>query len=183
MVHVMGDKCQICGYDKCLSALEFHHIVSEEKLFGFNKANNTAWETIIKELEKCILVCANCHREIESGMINKELKTSFIPERAEEISYEISQLKTHKIYYCKYCGAIVTYKNDCCQKCSSILRQKVERPSREELKNLIRTQSFVQIGKNFGVSDNAIRKWCKNYKLPSAKTEINKYSNEEWLKI
>ena len=56
----------------------------------------------------------------------------------------------------------------------------VERPSREELKELIRTKSFLEIGRMFNVSDNAIRKWCDFEKLPRKKTEINKYSDEEW---
>lgn len=55
--------------------------------------------------------------------------------------------------------------------------------TRDELKNLIRTTSFLQIGKQFGVSDNAIRKWCKNYELPYKSTEIKKYTNEEWDNI
>ena len=52
--------------------------------------------------------------------------------------------------------------------------------TREELKNLIRTTSFIQIGKQFKVSDNAIRKWCLKFNLPKTKKEINSYSNKEW---
>lgn len=48
---------------------------------------------------------------------------------------------------------------------------------------MIRTDSFVSIGKKYCVSDNAIRKWCKTYNLPSKKSEINNYSDEEWEKI
>ena len=55
--------------------------------------------------------------------------------------------------------------------------------SREELKKLIREESFVAIGKNFGVSDNAIRKWCINYNLPTRKKDIKSYSDEEWINI
>lgn len=65
----------------------------------------------------------------------------------------------------------------------SIEQRQVERCSREELKALIRTTSFVQIGNNFGVSDNAIRKWCDYYKLPRRKKDIKVYSNEEWENI
>lgn len=52
--------------------------------------------------------------------------------------------------------------------------------SREELKKLIRTTPFVQIGKQFNVSDNAIRKWCDKYNLPRKVSDIKKYSDEEW---
>jgi hypothetical protein len=48
------------------------------------------------------------------------------------------------------------------------------------LKKLIRTKPFTQIGKQFNVSDNAIRKWCDNYNLPRKVNEIKSYSDEEW---
>lgn len=55
--------------------------------------------------------------------------------------------------------------------------------SREDLKHLIRTTPFLTIGKQFGVSDNAIRKWCDKYKLPRKVSEIKKYTDEEWEDI
>lgn len=55
--------------------------------------------------------------------------------------------------------------------------------TREELKHLIRTTSFVKIGERYGVSDNAVRKWCDKLNLPRRKTEINSYSDLEWSKI
>lgn len=65
-----GGKCNICGYSKCISALEFHHIDPEEKDFGIgHKGYTRSWEKVKEELDKCIMVCANCHREIHSGLI------------------------------------------------------------------------------------------------------------------
>lgn len=55
--------------------------------------------------------------------------------------------------------------------------------SREDLKNKIRTIPFVEIGKQFGVTDNAIRKWCDKYKLPKKVSEIRKITDEEWEDI
>lgn len=55
--------------------------------------------------------------------------------------------------------------------------------SREKLKELIRTETFVSIGKMYLVSDNAIRKWCDKYNLPRTKKIINSYSDEEWKNI
>lgn len=52
--------------------------------------------------------------------------------------------------------------------------------SRKELKELIRNYPFTKIGNNFGVTDNAIRKWCDKYFLPRTKRDIKKYSDEEW---
>ena len=62
----------------------------------------------------------------------------------------------------------------------SINQRIVDRPTREELKKLIREVPFIQIGKIYGVSDNSIRKWCDFEKLPRTKKAINSYSDEEW---
>ena len=56
-------------------------------------------------------------------------------------------------------------------------------PSRDVLKTKIKTESFVQIGKEYNVSDNSVRRWCDTYGLPRHKKEINTYSDEEWEKI
>ena len=68
-VKYKGGKCQICGYDKCDGALEFHHIDPSQKDFGIaSKGYTRSWEKVKEELDKCILVCANCHREIHFGI-------------------------------------------------------------------------------------------------------------------
>jgi vacuolar-type H+-ATPase subunit E/Vma4 len=54
---------------------------------------------------------------------------------------------------------------------------------KEELKELIRTVPFTQIAEKFGVTDNAIRKWCDLYNLPRKKSEIKKISEEDWKTI
>ena len=88
---------------------------------------------------------------------------------------------------CPVCG--VTYKDakadmciDCWNKFKSnfIKNTDTERPNREELKAKIRVQSFTQTGKEYGVSDNTIRKWCKFYGLPSHSHTIRSLSDDEW---
>ncbi|MFH1944185.1 MAG: hypothetical protein ABIK95_01025 [Acidobacteriota bacterium] len=84
-----GGKCQVCGYNKCPEALEFHHLEESEKDFGISdKGYTRSWSRIKEELSKCILLCANCHREIHSMLqlpreivVEKsgELKEAFIP--------------------------------------------------------------------------------------------------------
>lgn len=64
-----GVKCQICGYNKCPEALDFHHIDATKKLFAIGaKGYTRKWELVQKELDKCILLCANCHREVHVGI-------------------------------------------------------------------------------------------------------------------
>lgn len=62
-----GGKCQICGYDRCNRALEFHHVNPEEKLFNISNGIKS-WDKAKAELDKCVLLCANCHREVEAGI-------------------------------------------------------------------------------------------------------------------
>lgn len=69
-IEYKGSRCEKCGYDKCNGALEFHHLDPTKKDFSLStKGHCTAWEKVKKELDKCILVCANCHREIHAGLI------------------------------------------------------------------------------------------------------------------
>lgn len=63
-----GGSCEKCGYDRCNSALEFHHINPKEKDFGIGAYSVLSWDKIKKELDKCIMVCANCHREIHEEL-------------------------------------------------------------------------------------------------------------------
>ncbi|MDD3488116.1 MAG: hypothetical protein PHH35_02070 [Candidatus Pacebacteria bacterium] len=69
-IEYKGGKCIFCGYNKCNDALDFHHISSKDKEFGLSVRGLTrSWEKITKELNKCILVCANCHRELHAGIL------------------------------------------------------------------------------------------------------------------
>lgn len=65
-VKLLGGKCSICGYNKCLDALEFHHENPKEKEFKLGSGNTMSWKDYKKEVEKCILICSNCHKEIHS---------------------------------------------------------------------------------------------------------------------
>lgn len=68
-VEYKGGKCTICGYNKIIDALEFHHIDPSIKSFSISyKGYTRSWKSVKEELDKTILVCANCHREIEAGL-------------------------------------------------------------------------------------------------------------------
>lgn len=71
-----GGKCQICEYDKTVASLHFHHVDSDGKDFEIAKA--TGWEKAKIELDKCILVCANCHGEIHDGLIPLEIQQQLL---------------------------------------------------------------------------------------------------------
>ena len=62
-----GGKCESCGYCKSVAALDFHHVDSSTKEFGISAGGWTrTWERMKPELDKCILLCSNCHRELHS---------------------------------------------------------------------------------------------------------------------
>lgn len=64
-----GGKCSVCAYDKCNAALEFHHLDPNQKDFSIADSNSVFTNEVKHELDKCILLCANCHREIHSHMV------------------------------------------------------------------------------------------------------------------
>jgi hypothetical protein len=77
MVAAMGGCCQVCGYNRCVDALEFHHIDPSKKEMGFGKvrANPKSISKIAEELKKCIMLCSICHKELHAGLV--ELPNNF----------------------------------------------------------------------------------------------------------
>lgn len=68
-INAFGGKCMLCGYDKYPSVLDFHHIDPATKSFGISSGGfSRSWASIEAEINKCLLVCSNCHREIELGL-------------------------------------------------------------------------------------------------------------------
>lgn len=69
-VEYKGSKCEICGYNRCIDALHFHHLDPSVKEFGIATLRSyTFSENVKKELDKCQLVCANCHNEIHFNLV------------------------------------------------------------------------------------------------------------------
>lgn len=98
----------------------------------------------------------------------------------DDIDYPIR--KPHR-HVCQNCGKTIKNTSKYCQECFNLVRRVCERPSRDELKELIRSTPFTKIGEQFGVTDNSIRKWCKAEGLPSKVKDIKSYSDEEWENI
>ena len=120
-------------------------------------------------LENLRWVCPNCNQQLDTTN-GKNIKT-----------LEKQSIKQKEIHYCEKCGIELKSKDATkCPKCAAIAQRLVERPSREELKSLIRTLPFTTLATRFGVSDNAIRKWCVAENLPKSKKEIQSYSDEDW---
>lgn len=90
--------------------------------------------------------------------------------------------------YCIDCGEPILYTSLRCKSCANKFladcRSKLSRrPDRHILKSQIRFNSFVSIGKMYGVSDNAVRKWCKYYDLPFKSSDIRMISDDDWILV
>ncbi len=81
---------------------------------------------------------------------------------------------------CPGCGKPIEIKSALCMECRISQRQNPRKPSRGVLKNEIRKHSFKELERKYGISDNAIRKWCKSYNLPYHTREIKNISNHDW---
>lgn len=149
-------KCSICGQEPFWNGKDLIMILDHINGDHFDdRLENLRW------------VCPNCNYQLDTT--NGKNKKH----------------KEHEINYCIDCGKPISKNAKRCLACANKIRgsEIVEQISREDLKQLIRTTPFTQIGNKFNVSDNAVRKWCQKYNLPSKASEIKKISNEDWEKV
>ena len=197
-----GNRCENCGLTQWLDKpikLEIHHIDGdnqndkEENLKVLCPNCHSFTENYCKKTTKKpltddeLLFHLKTAASIRQALLNANLSTAgknYTRARKIAIDNNLDHLfiknKTKKQSECVDCGCLITLNAKRCKKCSAIHNRITKRPSREELKNFIRTTSFLYLGEKYGVSDNTIRKWCDFYGLPRTKKEIKKYSNEEW---
>lgn len=102
----------------------------------------------------------------------------------DDLSYPLFQYNTDKnketvVNNCKICGQPISASATLCVECYHQQSRKVIRPSRNDLLKMVATSSFTAVAKLYNVTDNAIKKWCINYGLPSKKQEIINLYNEE----
>ena len=171
LITCMGSRCQLCGYDKCNDALEFHHIEPTEKDFSFGaiRANPKNWESIKRELEKCILLCSNCHREIHKQVsLLPTIYQKFDEKLLEQDQYKHLLKQTEKTY-CPVCNNLKNNANKYCSlTCASTFKFKVDWTT-INLIDLIENQklSKTAIAELLGCSDAAVgkhyRKLKRNY--------------------
>ena len=107
--------------------------------------------------------------------------------KQEGLIYPLRKINEYNLKnYCIDCGKEISKGHLRCNSCEGVNRRiKLEDMliTREDLKDLIRHIPFTNIAKRYGVTDNAIRKWCDKYNLPRTKKEIKSYSDKEWKNI
>lgn len=144
-------KCELCGISEWNGKkinLQLHHIN------GDNTDNS---------IENLQILCPNCHSQTDNFCGKNHSKTK-------------------EIKCCEKCGTILKdYRSRLCPKCANIERhlqqRKVERPTKDDLFKMIKTESFESIGRKYNVCGKTIKKWCIAYGLPSKRNEINKLNN------
>jgi 5-methylcytosine-specific restriction endonuclease McrA len=68
LVETAGGSCKVCGYSKYTGALEFHHLDPSKKDRSVDMACGRSLDWFLNEIKKCVLLCSNCHREVEAGI-------------------------------------------------------------------------------------------------------------------
>ena len=166
LIEYKGGKCQKCGYNKDVpSAYDFHHRDPSKKEFGLGGYKVLNLKRLKKEADKCDLLCKNCHAELHDA----EHKN-----KREELlkSHEARKIKKRK---CVGCGTLFKpYRRGmkyCNKECFNKDYVKVKnKPAKKELQHMVNSMTWVSIGRKYGVSDNAVRKWAKKYGITKARS-------------
>ena len=161
VITCMGGCCQICKYSKCSEALELHHLDPNEKDFGLSAimAKPVKWVKIVTEASKCILLCANCHREVHFN--NLEIPKTF-QKFDETLLGSFLEVKS----FCPVCNKEKINKNKYCSlSCAGTTHGKVDWTT-IDLIDLIENQKIAktQIADMMGCSDQAVHKRYKKLK-------------------
>jgi hypothetical protein len=166
IIDAMGGECCICGYNKCHSALALHHLNPAEKDFSFGKmrANPKNWDTIVKELRKCILLCHNCHHELHEGITTLPfILPSFNEQYAD---YKLAQrILNDPMEKCSTCNKMKSIHTKYCSlQCAGKSKYKVPWDN-IDLQLELQSKSILQLADEVGCSDTAIHKRLKKLGL------------------
>ena len=147
----------------------------------------------------CMKISTDDLKEIYNLLLNSKISQKEIAKRfnvgedvistinhgksRRQVGYNYPLRNNRNQHFCIDCGKSIYYTSKRCNACEKIKQRKINRPEREVLKQKIRTQTFTDIGKEYGVADNTIRKWCDYYDLPRRAKEIKSYSDIEWQQI
>jgi hypothetical protein len=165
LMQTFGAKCGVCEYDKNFSCLTFHHKDPKTKNFclDLRSCSNRSWESLLEEAAKCELLCNRCHTEHH----NPQLDSKSCYEKMNSFIEFNEDLYKNKKIECGHCNKIFHPKKYsqkfCSEECYKISSRKIERPSIQQLKKDLSELSCIKVGKKYGVSDNTIRKWIKQY--------------------
>lgn len=126
-----------------------------------SQQNGKPWNQIVKELKKCVILCKNCHAEHHHPKYTIEGTTGQANKKLEYENYSSISFTGN----CPCCGVETYGTKFCSVKCTQLSQRKVLRPTKEQLILDIDEFNWTTIGKKYGVSDNAVRKWARIYNI------------------
>ena len=153
------EKCEICNLENQwngeLISLHLDHIN------GINNDNR---------IENLRILCPNCHSQTKT-YAGKKLRKHTKVKIKKATKVKIKKFTPVKIKKCLECNKLINIKSTRCKSCQITKRNAEKRdfilPTKEELYKFLKDSNFLRVGKKYGVSDNAVRKWCKKYELPT----------------
>jgi hypothetical protein len=159
LIELKGGCCEKCGYDKNIAAFDFHHKDPSQKSYQLDmrKLSNTSMINLMEEVEKCSLLCANCHREFHSP----DLEMSNVKLLIKDVDDSVLEMKKIGKPKCLDCGDEINYTSKRCQTCNYKTRRIVNRPDFIVLQKEVADHSQEWCGKKYGVSRMTIRRWLK----------------------
>lgn len=170
-VTYLGGACTKCGYAKCVAALEFHHRDHSQKDFQISGGSRRRWSELKEELDKCDLLCANCHREV-----HEEIRAEKLVEQRRQARLSSKEIHPALEAHCTVCAkpykllaCLIGQRFTCSPRCGAKRREKIVWPSDEALSRLVWEHPLTQLSARFGVSDRAIQKRCRLRKINTPK--------------
>lgn len=166
MINSLGGRCGICGYNKCPESLEFHHLDPTQKEFGFgqSRANIKSWDKLVVELRKCVLLCANCHRECHAGLISNHLVESLPRFNEEYATYNIYPNKA--LDNCPICNKLKPINRVTCSRiCAGKKPKKVDWLKVDLAQLLLDYKNYEQMGIALGVTGAAVKRQFKKLNM------------------
>jgi len=152
-IEYKGGKCSKCGYNKCYAALEFHHRDPKAKEYSWTQLRKFSWERVKTELDKCDLICSNCHKE-----------THWDPDLLVAVLQRHEDRQPKPDQNCKECGVTFrgpTRQEFCGHKCAQKNKEKISWP--QNLPELVVKSSKRAVAAQLGISDKAVAKRLRNH--------------------
>lgn len=157
LINFKENKCECCGNTEWLGKpikLEIHHIDGDNTNHDLNNLQ---------------LLCPNCHSFTDNYRKKKPL-----------LELESKPIVENPKYVCSICGkTIEKNKSGMCRECLNVEERTVERPLVLELAKMISEKGFEAVGRDYGVSGNAIKKWCDFYKIPRLKDKLKEWYQKQ----